>query len=136
MFTGSSWKDNQPYQFAQILDGFGDRPIGMEAAQLIRITRWARERAGVSNVRLDAGGIRTQVVTLVAAGLESTLFSAILVRDGMHSLSYVLELPVRFEQAPELFCLDLYKEFDIDRLEALAAPAKVSVSKYLEIPKK
>jgi len=73
---------------------------------------------------------------LVATGLESTLFSAIVVRDGMHSLSYVLELPVRFEQAPELFCLDLYKEFDIDRLEALAAPAKVSVSKYLEIPKK
>ena len=136
MFTGTSWKDTQPYQFAQILDGFGDRPIGMEAAQLSRITRWARERAGVSNVRLEAGGIRTQVVTLVAAGLESTLFSAIVVRDGMHSLSYVLELPVRFEQAPELFCLDLYKEFDIDRLEALAAPAKVSVSKYLEIPKK
>jgi hypothetical protein len=48
----------------------------------------------------------------------------------------VLELPVRFEQAPELFCLDLYKEFDIDRLEALAAPAKVSVTKNLEIPKK
>ena len=136
MFTGSSWKDTQPYQFAQILDGFGDRPIGMEAAQLIRITRWARERAGVSNMRLDAGGIRTQVVTLVAAGLEPTLFSAIVVRDGMQSLSYVLELPVRFEQAPELFCLDLYKDFDIDRLEALAAPAKVSVTKYLEIPKK
>jgi hypothetical protein len=23
--------------------------------------------------------------------------------------------------APELFCLDLYREFDLDRLEALAA---------------
>jgi dienelactone hydrolase len=136
MFTGSSWKDAQPYQFAQILDGLGDRPIGMEAAQLIRITRWARERVGVSKVRLETAGIRTHVVTSVAAGLESTLFSAIVARDGMHSLSYVLELPVHFEQAPELFCLDLYKDFDIDRLEALAAPAKVSVTKYLEIPKK
>jgi hypothetical protein len=47
----------------------------------------------------------------------------------------VLELPVRFEQAPELFCLGLYKDFDIDRLEALAAPANVKVTKYLEIPK-
>jgi dienelactone hydrolase len=136
MFTGSSWKDTQPYEFAQLLHGLGDRPIGMEAAQLSRITRWARERAGVSNVRLETGGIRTQVITLVAAGLDPTLFSALVVRNGMHSLSYVLELPVRFEQAPELFCLDLYKDFDIDRLEALAAPAKVKVTKYLEIPKK
>jgi hypothetical protein len=75
-------------------------------------------------------------VTLVAAALDPALFSDIVVRDGMHSLSYVLELPVRFDQAPELFCLDIYKDFDIDRLEALAAPAKVSVTKYLEIPRK
>jgi hypothetical protein len=27
-----------------------------------------------------------------------------------------------FEQAPELFCLDLYKDFDLDRLGAVAAP--------------
>jgi dienelactone hydrolase len=136
MFTESTWKDTKPYEFAQLLDGLGDRPIGMEAAQLIRITRWAKERAGVSNVRLESGGIRTQVVSLTAAALDPELFSAIVVRDGMQSLSYVLELPVRFEQAPELFCLDFYKDFDIDRLEALAAPAKVSVTKYLEIPKK
>jgi hypothetical protein len=136
MFTGSSWKNTPPFQFAQLLDGLGDRPIGMEAAQLNRITRWAKERAGVSKVRLESGGIRTQVVSLVAAALDPELFSAIVVRDGMHSLSYVLELPVRFEQAPELFCLDLYKDFDIDQLEALAAPAMVNVSKYLEIPKK
>jgi len=136
MFTGSSWKGTPPYQFAQLLHGLGDRPIGMEAAQLSRITRWARERAGVSKVRLESGGIRTQVVSLVAAALDPELFSALVVRNGMHSLSYLLELPVRFEEAPELFCLDLYKDFDIDRLEALATPAKVNVAKYLEIPKK
>jgi dienelactone hydrolase len=136
MFTGSSLKDTQPYEFAQILDGLGDRPIGMEAAQLNSIAAWARERARVSNVRLEAGGIRTQVAALVAAALDPGLFSALVVRNGMHSLSYLLELPVRFEQAPELFCLDLYKDFDIDRLEALAAPAEVSVTKYLEIPRK
>jgi hypothetical protein len=136
MFTGSSWKGTQPFEFAQILDGLGDRPIGMEVAQLDRITRWARVRAGVSSVRLEPGGIRTQAISLVAAALDPALYSVIVVRNGMHSLSYVLELPVRFEQAPELFCLDFYKEFDIDHLEALAAPVKVKVSKYAEIPKK
>ena len=131
MFTGSSWKETEPFEFAQLLDGLGDRPLGMEASQLITVARWAKERAGVSSVRLEAGGIRTQVISLVAAALEPALFSSLKVRNGMRSLSYVLDLPVRFEQAPELFCLDLYKDFDIDRLEALAAPAKVTVAKYL-----
>jgi dienelactone hydrolase len=134
MFTASSWKDNPPFQFVQLLHGLGDRPLGMEAAQLSAIARWAKERAGVSSVGLEPGGIRTQVISLVAAALDPALFSTLAVRSGMHSLSYVLELPVQFEQAPELFCLDFFKEFDVDRLEALAAPAKVSVTKYLEIP--
>ena len=134
MFTGSSWKTVYPFLFAQMLDAVGDRPIGMEAAQLIRITRWAEERAGVSKVRLEVGGIRNQGVALVAAALEPDLFSEIVIRDGMHNLSYVLDLPVHSQQAPERFCLDLYKSFDVDSLEALATPAKVSVTHYLELP--
>jgi len=133
MFTGNSWKSTDPYLFAQMLDAIGDRPIGMEAAQLIRITRWAEERAGVSKVRLEVRGIRSQGVALVAAALEPDLFSEILIRDGMHSLNYVLDLPVHYQQAPELFCLDLYKSFDVDSLEALASPAKINVTNYLEL---
>ncbi len=121
MFMGASWKDTQPYLFAQLLDGLGDRPLGMEAAQLTRIAHWAKDRAGVSKVRLEAKGIRTEVVGLVAAAIEPGLFSALDVQNGMRSLGHLLEAPVHFDQAPELFCLDLYKEFDIDRLEALAA---------------
>jgi Acetyl xylan esterase (AXE1) len=134
MFMGAAWKDEHPFLFAQMLDGLGDRPIGMEAAQLVRIARWAEERAEVSKVRLEVGGMRNQAVALVAASLEPDLFSAIVVRDGLHSLSYVLDMPVGFDQAPELFCLDLYKDFDIDSLEALASPAVVQTTHYLELP--
>ncbi len=136
MFTGSSWKGYDTSEFAQMLDGLGDRPIGMEAAQLISISRWAKERVGVAHVRLEVGGIRSQGVALVAASLDPDLFSQIKVRHGMRSFSYLLDLPVTFEQAPDLFCLDLYKDFDIDSLEALAAPANVAVSSYLEVPPK
>jgi hypothetical protein len=50
----------------------------------------------------------------------------------MHSLRFLLDAEVPFRAAPELFCLDLYKEFDLDYLRALAAPAKVSEMDFVK----
>src|ERR1700721_965610 len=33
MFMGAAWKDEHPFLFAQMLDGLGDRPIGLAADQ-------------------------------------------------------------------------------------------------------
>jgi hypothetical protein len=134
MFTGSAWKGEDPSLFAQMLDALGERPLGMEAAQLIRIARWAEQKSGTAKVRLEVSGMRNQAVALVAVALEPDLFSEIAVREGIPSFGYVLEKPVTFAQAPELFCLDLYKEFDIDRLEALAAPVTVQSRRPREVP--
>jgi hypothetical protein len=133
VFTGAAWKNEHPFLFVQMLDSLGDRPLGMEAAQLICIARWAEQRAGVSKVRLEVGGMRNQAVALVAAALEPELFSELVVSEGIRSFRYVLEKPVTFDQAPELFCLDLYKDFDIDTLETLAAPVTARASHYLEL---
>ncbi len=135
LFMGSAWKNEYPFLYAQMVDAVGDRPVGIQAAQLIGIARWAKERAGVPKVRLEVSGMRNQAVALVAASLEPDLFSEIAIRDGVRSLRYVLDLPVQFDQAPELFCLDLYKEFDIDSLGALAAPVKIQTSHDLELPR-
>jgi hypothetical protein len=61
------------------------------------------------------------VAALVAAALEPEAFSALAVHDGIPSLQHVLDAPVMHTDAPELFCLDLYRRFDLDSLEALAA---------------
>lgn len=135
MFTGDSWKSIHPYLFAQMLDAVGDRPIGMEAGQLIGVAHWAQAHGSAAKLRLEVGGIRSQAVALVAAALQPSLFSDIVVRDGMHSLSYVFDLPVQYQQAPELFCLDLYKSFDLDTLEAMATPAKIHAVSYVELSK-
>src|SRR2546430_4491306 len=39
----------------------------------------------------------------------------------MPSLRFVLDAPLNFQESPDLFCLDLYKDFDLDRLAAMAA---------------
>jgi len=105
----------------------GQRALGVEAAQLIAVARWMRERtSGGATIRLESTGRRTQVVALIAGALEPGLFSEVVIREGMPSLKYLLDAPVRFQDAPDLFCLDLYSEFDLDQLARLAGDTRVN----------
>jgi len=123
LFTGDAAPQKPgPSAYAQMLAALGDRPLGMEAAQLIGTVSWLGRRP----VRLESTGIRSQVTALAAAALEPGLFSEIVIRDGMRSLTHLLDAPVEYQSAPELFCLDLYQRFDLDRLATLAAPAQVA----------
>ena len=85
-----------------------------------------RKNFGSQRIRIESTGLRNQVAALITADVEPTLFSEVAIREGMPSLKYLVDAPVKFEAAPDLFCLDLYKEFDIDRLALLAEPVKVS----------
>lgn len=105
--------------YAQMLAAIGDRPLGIQAAHLIGIARWLAARAGSKQVRLESTGPRSQVTALVAAALHPDLFSAVKIYGGLRSLADLLEKPVSYLDAPDLFCLDLYKEFDVDRLAAM-----------------
>jgi hypothetical protein len=106
-------------EFTQLIAAIGDRPLGIQAAQLIGIAHWLRDRAGARQVRLESTGPRSQVTALIAAALEPALFSGVQVREGMRSLGDLLARPVTYDAAPDLFCLDLYKDFDVDSLIAL-----------------
>ena len=120
--------------YTEILHGTGDRPIGLQAAQLIELSRWACHRSGARNLRLEITGMRGQVAGLIAAALEPSLFTKVVVHEGISSLGFLLDRPVSFGDAPELFCLDLYKKFDLDRLALIAAPAEVTTEKALQVP--
>jgi hypothetical protein len=84
-----------------------------------------REKANGVPVRLEANGMRSQVAALVAAALQPEVFTEVVIHDGMQSLGHLYEKPVQFSEAPDLFCLDLYKETDLDRLATLAEPTIV-----------
>jgi len=127
LFTGDAApKQEELEEFPLLLATTGERALGIEAAQLIALARWAKTNFGTRKIQIESTGIRNQVVALIAADMEPSLFSEVAIHDGMPSLQHLLEAPVKFESAPDLFCLDLYKEFDIDRLAKLAEPAKVT----------
>jgi len=127
VFTGDAAPNQDEFEeFPLMLATTGERALGIEAAQLIGLAQWMKKNFGSQKIQIESAGIRNQVAALIAADMEPTLFSEIAIREGMPSLRYLLDTPVKFESAPDLFCLDLYKEFDIDRLAMLAEPAKVT----------
>ena len=123
-FHGDAWNKEENYLFQQIIHSTGDRPLGIEAAHLIELATWLKSR-GAGKVRLETSGMRNQVVALVASALEPAMFSEVVVHHGIPSLRYLLDKPVAFQDAPDLFCLDLYKFTDLDRLAALSSPTIV-----------
>jgi dienelactone hydrolase len=111
--------------FQMLLSTVGERPLGIQASQLLAVARWAQTMAGTQDVRVETRGIRSQIVALVAAALEPGGFAGVTSRQAVPSLRHLLDAPVTFRAAPELFCLDLYKEFEIERLTALAEPTPI-----------
>jgi hypothetical protein len=107
----------------------GDRPLGIEVAQLLATAVWLQKTSGQQTIRLETEGIRSQMVGLMAAAIEPKLFSNLSSNDVLHSLGELLDGPLVFRNTPDLFCLDLYKYFDIDSLQTMAAPTKIEVGK-------
>lgn len=131
VFTGDAAPDIPAWSFDGMLRAVGERSLGIEAAQLIAVAHWAQQKWKPPQIRLESSGMRSQVESLVAAAIEPGLFSDVVIHEGMHSLSYLLEKPIDYRKAPDLFCLDLYKYFDLDRLVALAEPTTVTQKDYL-----
>jgi hypothetical protein len=102
----------------------GDRALGLEAAQLLGVANWLRTSPGRVEMRIETEGIRNQVIALTAAAIKPEMFAQIESHHTMEGLAYLLDKPVPFRSAPDLFCLDLYKYFDLDSLSALADPTE------------
>ena len=123
LFIGSSMPevpDSSDWEL--LVDSSGDRSLGLQVAQLLAVAHWVRSTHPASHMQLSTHGMRTQVIGLIAAALEPETFSEEVNHDGIANLSYLYDKPVMLRTAPELFCLDLYRFFDVDVLAKLATP--------------
>jgi dienelactone hydrolase len=130
LFFGSTTpNDTDPAYWEMLVASSGDRPLGIEVAQLLSVGRYFRTSSADRPVRLESEGIRSQTVVLAAAALEPGTFSEVYSNDVMDSFRFLLDSPVPYRTAPDLFCLDLYKYFDIDRLTVMAAPVSITTGR-------
>ena len=113
------------HRYAQLLATVGDRPLGIRTLHLLALAKWLKDHHAATEVRIEAHGFRSQVVALLGAALNAVAFSEVSVDKGIKSLSHLLAKPVPYSEAPELFCLGLFPEFDLERLISLATPASV-----------
>ena len=129
LFNGSMLpQEPDSTDWEMLVASVGDRPIGLEVAQLLAAANWLRTTGHREKIQLETDGIRSQVIAAIAAALEPATFSEVVSGHTMKSLGYLIDNSVPFHAAPDLFCLDLYKLFDLDRLAALAAPTAIKTT--------
>jgi dienelactone hydrolase len=128
----------------QLVNSMGRRPLGLEAAQLVAVVQWlakdldhgsptpgspaAKANPPAKPVRIITTGPRSETVAIVAAALEPKMFSQMDARKAIPSLSEIFTRPITYFAAPDLMCLDLYKDFDFNTLSAMASSVKIDLS--------
>ncbi len=125
---GESKYVSRDWLWGLMLDTVGDRPLGVQASQLIAIARHAHDTdRGGSTVTLHSIGPRSSLITLVAAALEPQAVRQVTQRDAMVSLKqFVIEQNRGVNEAAELFCFGLLEHFDIAELQAIVTPRRVA----------
>jgi dienelactone hydrolase len=124
--------------WAQMVNTVGERSLGLDAAEVNAVVEWLQKDAIYGSatrgakpapgnavpVQIISNGPRGETVALVSAAMMPQLYSSLAARHAMASLAEVFVHPV---DAPEMLCLDLYKDFDFNTLRLMAAPVKVDL---------
>jgi dienelactone hydrolase len=129
-YFGEMHPASHDWLWTLMLATVGDRALGIQAAQLNAVAKWAK-----GNVKVVAIGPRTSTIALVAAADEKAIGSLEL-HEPLGSFKEILEENRVVAKTPELFCFGLLEEFDTAHLAALVAPRPLSVRKPSDRVKK
>jgi cephalosporin-C deacetylase-like acetyl esterase len=114
----------------------GERPLGIQAAQLDAVARWSRELFKEKNLKVVAVGPRTSTIALIAAALDPDVIAALELHEPLGSFKEIIEENRQVRATPELFCFGLLDGFDIPQIAALVAPRPIVLKNPSERAKK
>ena len=112
-------------RFALQIAAEGERPLGIQASQLVSLARWSQAEHQSGPVAVVAVGPRCSLAALVATALEEQAIDGVELHGSLGSLKEIIEEDRIVNQSPELFCFGLLEAFDVKQLTALAAPTPV-----------
>jgi len=135
-YFGESRIAERDYLFALMLSTIGERPLGVQAAQIGAVARWARSMRPAEPLTIAANGPRTSVLALASAALEVTSIDEVALNAPLGSLKSLIETRQEYAKSPELFNFGLLQEFDVVQLAALVVPRKLSIFEAKEDARK
>lgn len=118
-YYGESKIGKFDWLFSLLIATVGERPLGVQSAQVNAVGRWVRETFASDEVRLISVGPRTSVAARVAGALEPQSFKSVTTREPLESLKQLIAENRSVNVSPELFCLGLLERFDMPQLTAL-----------------
>jgi dienelactone hydrolase len=125
-YFGESRIPNQAGLFAILVAAVGERPLGIEAGQVVATARWLQSVRGLGAVTLVSIGPRSSLFALIAAALEPGAIAGIEQHGAMASLKEIITGDITVDQRPEQFCFGLLAEFDLPQISALVQPRPVT----------
>jgi hypothetical protein len=117
-FGGAALGNATPAYF-YLLSMLGERPLGIQAGQLVAIANWGRSQFG-SAPDVRTVDTRTGIIGLVARAISPQAFGTLTRTGKTRMLSELIGWKLSSDDYPELFCFGLLKHFDIPQLEELA----------------
>ena len=114
------------YTFPLFVAAVGERPLGIQAAQLAAIARWLRTSNADKPIEMLAIGRRASAAVIVAAAIEPRAIGKVELVGALASFEQLIEEDIALEKLPELFAFGLLAEFDVPGIVALAAPRPIT----------
>jgi hypothetical protein len=127
-YLGENKLKTRDYLWGLFVSSVGERPLGVQASQIVAVSRWLKADRGGSGVRIVAVGPRTSLMALTAAALEPEAITGVEMHESLSSLKDIIQSDKVVNDAPEYFCFGLLEQFDLPHLKALVAPREVNIA--------
>lgn len=128
-YFGESKIKSHSFLFALLVASVGERPLGIQAAQVAATARWAAAEFKLDShaLTLESHGPRMSVIAACAAALEPKSIGSLQLHQPLKSLKQVVESNWGVDKYPELFCFGLLERFDLPQIHGLIVPRQVKL---------
>lgn len=111
----------QKYQNAMLLATVGERPLGIQSAQVVAAARYFARVFVTESVSIESAGATTSLIARCAAAIDGgQVISAVTTKGEAESLHDFLKPGPSYGGTPEVYCFGLLEYFDIPQLIQLA----------------
>ncbi len=121
IFIGQNNVKGNLYQQELLMNTVGERPLGIQAEQVLQTVRSLTEVLVSKKVEVHGLGMRSSLIALCASAIdENDQLSATVSKDFPESLKYFLKPEIKTNLYPEFYTFGLLKHFDVSDLKQLA----------------